>query len=365
MSIPRKLKITVALIALVALFFSYCWILLGVVTILLLLSFGRIKEKKNFKFWLFFCGISFFPCLFIRTYEIFHLSLLVFCRSVILYLAILTITENINLNSTDKYFTKIIGKRLSILLTISFNLMPVLRNILVRNYALFYLRRSHNQKKLHLLFRYALSIFRQGIETADACAENMLLIHKVSAPHVVIITGDTLSGKTTLLTNFITQFKSKSWPVTGIVAPSTILNNRRSTIYVQDVRTNEQKLLASREEKLSDHVYDYGSFSFSKSGYEFASNALLSYVPGGIVVLDEFGPMEFAGIGYADEFKKLLDASVSALYVVVRKDILEKFCAEFNLVSYEIIFVKPERLSTEIIDCVERSNSILLSTEDR
>jgi nucleoside-triphosphatase THEP1 len=340
MASVRRLKIIFALVAFVALFISN-FVAQGITIILLLLiSFKRLCVLKTIKFWLGFILISFVPYLFLRSAEMLHLSTLVFCRSIILYLAFITIAENISTNQLSAFLPKIIGKQLAITLTLAFNLLPIIRHILLKNYGLFYLRNKINYPKYKQFCGYALSIFRQIINAANCCAENMLLSHEAKTPHIVIITGYRHCGKTSYALGLIKEFQAKNWPVSGIVAPSSMQNNRRSTIYVKNISTSEKKLLASRDLKIDDSIFNYGDFDFSASGYAYAKEALLNYTEGGIVFLDEFGPMELSKIGYANEFEKLTRANVSAIFVVVRREILDRFYERFSNLSFELIDTK-------------------------
>lgn len=333
----RKFKIIAALIALSALFTQNVVIHLIVITCLAAFSFKRLRELKAAKFWIVFGVIAFLPAVFIRSFEAFYLSMLVFCRSLILYLALMTITENININKVSNYLQKLFGDRVAATLTLALNLMPVIRHIVSRNYAVFYLRRINANAKCEGYIGFVVSIFRQIISAADCCAENMILTHQAAMPHISIITGLKHSGKTTLALNLIEQFKAKNWPVTGVIAPSLIENNRRSTIYVKNIQSGEEKLLASRDNIILDICYKYGGFNFSQSSYDFARQALLDHQPSGIVFLDEFGPLEFANLGYANEFKKLIKSDVSAVFIILREELLTRFTKEFNFQFCDLI----------------------------
>lgn len=336
----RKIKIILALLSFSVLFTTnIVWHGL-VVTGLLILTWRSFRELKNLKFWLVFLLFAFLPCIFIHTYQMFWLSCLVLCRSVIVYLALITIAKNINSDALSKNMSKIIGKRLTTILLLAFNLMPIVRNILIRNYALFYFKKTTNISRFKKTIAYVLAVLRQVLNAADCCAENMFLSQAATGPNITIITGAKHSGKTTLASTLIEKFKAKNWDVRGILAPSTMENNRRTTIYVMDIQTGEKKLLASRQENIADTAYTYGGFRFSQSGYQFATKSLLNYIPGSIVFLDEFGPLEFANMGHAADFKKLLCSNIAALYVVIREELIERFKTEFPDLIYDVIAVK-------------------------
>jgi len=354
----HKIKIGFALLSFAVLFTTnIVWHVLAI-GILSIFALRRLRELKNLKFWLVFLVLAFLPCVFIQTWQMFWLACLVLCRSIIIYLALITIAENINLNALNKNLPKIIGKRLAMIVVLAFNLMPMVRDILLKNYALFYFKKAANISLFKKTIAYVLAVFRQVINAADCCAENMFLSHVLASPKVIIISGEKHCGKTTYAAALMDEFKAKNWPVSGILAPSTIQNGRRNTIYVMDLQTDEKLLLASREDIVADKAYTYGGFSFSQSGYKFARNALLNHIPGSIVLLDEFGPLEFANMGHADEFKTLLKSDIAALYVVIRKELLGRFRLEFTDLVCDVIEVQAvETVSKEV------ENPILYQTQ--
>lgn len=341
MASARKIKTFFASIAFIALFTTSFAVQGVAIVMLLFISFRRLCELKTIKFWLVFILISFIPCLFLRSIDVLQLSTLVFCRSIILYLAVMIIAENISVHNIGACLQKIIGKQLALTLTLAFNLLPIIRHILLKNYGLFYLRKKTNCNKYQQFCGYALSILKQIINAANCCAENMLLAHNAKTPLIIIITGHKHSGKTTFALNLIKQFHAKNWPVSGIVAPSLMQQNRRSTIYVQNIKTGEKKLLASRDLNVDDAIFNYGNFNFSASGYAYAKAALLDYREKDIVFLDEFGPIELSKMGYAAEFEILARATnVSAIFVVVRKEILDRFYKNFPDLVFETIDIQ-------------------------
>jgi nucleoside-triphosphatase THEP1 len=339
MTFSPRLKIGVAILALVVLFFSNIALQVITIGLLLLISFRRFCRWQALKFWIILIAISCLPFLFIRTSEILHLSMLVCCRSVILYLAMMTIAENISTNKLNSHLPKIIGKKLTATLVLAFNFLPLIKHILIKNYGLFYLRSNANYPRYKQLISYVLTVFKQILNAAECCAENMFLEYKSKNLHVVFITGGKHCGKTTYALKQIEEFKARNWPVSGVVSPGLMQNDCRTTIYAKNIITDEEKLLASRNLKIDDVIVNYGGFSFSNAGYSHARDALNNYIPGGIVFFDEFGSMELARMGYVAEFEKLICANISAIFVVVREELLAKVIKLYKFNDFELIKV--------------------------
>jgi molybdopterin-guanine dinucleotide biosynthesis protein A len=142
-------------------------------------------------------------------------------------------------------------------------------------------------------------------------------------PEVILVTGQVNSGKTTHLEKLIATEKAKGLAVSGIIARGVFKNNQKIGYDVVDLVSGSSLPLARTGEFEGD--FKLGKFAFSSKAFTFAEKALLDYVPGGVVFLDEAGPLELGGKGYADCIRILLEANIQSLYIVVREDILEEF----------------------------------------
>jgi len=80
------------------------------------------------------------------------------------------------------------------------------------------------------------------------------------------------------------------------------------------------------------------NYSFNQAGFDFAEklakNAISRQIPH--FFLDEIGPLELQGKGFANIFRHLLRSKID-LTVAVRAHLLEKVCKEFNLADYKVI----------------------------
>lgn len=337
MSYLRKLKIISACLALIGLFSQNLVILLFLTLGCSIFSLKKFTDNKILTYILIFIGISFLPYLIFRENTYLLLTISFVCRSLILYFALQLLTENINFEKTRLLLIKFLGKNFTLALTLAFNLLPLIKHLLRKNHGLFYLKQQRKKNKLKQLICFALTIFRQIIHTAESCAENLILLEQGKQPQIILLTGPKHSGKTTYALELVTKFRNNNWPVSGILAPSTLHNNRRSTIYVTDLATNTKRLLASRELKIENIAYEYGGFNFAQAGLEFARQALKNTNKNDIVFLDEYGPLEFANLGFADEFKQLTASNISAIFVIIREELVQRFLSYHNNLSCEII----------------------------
>lgn len=338
----RLMKICLAFLALFLLFVQNFAIQFGALVVLLPFAIKQWRDAKMLRFWLIFAAFSFWPCIFIRSMQTVEISAVAVCRAINFYLILRLITENINLTKMDYYLPKILGHRVSAAVILAFNLSSNLNRTTIRNYYLFRLKqKSQCASRVRLLKGFILALFRQVMGVADNCAENMILAHRLKhRPRVVIITGAKHSGKTTYATALVAQFKARKFPVSGILAPSEMQDGRRTSIWVESIKTGAALFLASRTRLVVDKVYEYGGFTFSQAGYDFARKELLNFAPRDLVFLDEFGVLEFAGLGYVHECQQLFDANIAALFIVIRKELVERFVTAYKLDNYEIIDIQ-------------------------
>jgi len=343
--ITPKLKIFVALASIALLFSKSVFILIFPAVSLFFLTYKKNISFKKIFFFTLASALFFLPCLILPTKLMLTISSLAILRSLIIYLAITIIAENIDSKKFIAGVANLAGKRFALLLSLTLNIVPTLQQILTINYGLYYLRCEKKGLRFKKMKAYGFSVFKQFLTTANSCAENMILDYKISKPLVVVISGGKHCGKTSFAEHLIEDFKSKNWPVSGILAPSTIENSVRASIYVKNIKTNETKLLASRTKSISDCKCVYGGFTFSQSALNFAETSLLDYTQGNIVFIDEVGPLELSGLGYANAFNALLSANISALFVVIRKPLVKKFLEEFNVDNYQIIDINANSLT--------------------
>ncbi|HOW27120.1 MAG TPA: nucleoside-triphosphatase [Elusimicrobiota bacterium] len=304
----------------------------------ILLNVGRFRENRSAKFYLSVSIISFLPYALIRRADILHLSLLLFFRSLTFYNTLLYLGENMDFARFHRYLSRGIGRQFSLSLSMALNLLPWMRRNTLESHALFVLRQRRPKRFLGYV-SFIKTILRQTIHTADQMAENLIMDGQSRGPALFIITGERQSGKTTLAANRAAEFLSRGWAVSGILAPGTIENGRRMTIRVRNIRSGEDRLLASRNGDVADVCDDYGGFRFSKTGLDFSLQALRETTPDDIVFVDEIGPLELQGKGHAPALRALLGRPPAALYLVVRLSLVESVVKYFRIENHTLIHI--------------------------
>jgi nucleoside-triphosphatase THEP1 len=112
--------------------------------------------------------------------------------------------------------------------------------------------------------------------------------------------------------------------LSGITAPAVYKGKEKIGYDIVNIADSRRKVLARKDKNFKDG-FSIGPYKFSEKGFNDARKILLDYKPSGFVFLDEAGPLELKGKGYADIIKQLLNSSIKRLYVVVRSSCLHEF----------------------------------------
>jgi nucleoside-triphosphatase THEP1 len=153
-----------------------------------------------------------------------------------------------------------------------------------------------------------------------AVIENNLL----HSNKIFILTGDKGSGKTTLLTELVKEFQIRELRVDGIISPVVYNESTRFGFDVVNIQNQNRTPLCrvSSEEK----CIKVGDFEFFEEGIRFGNDTLdlknLSRCK--LVIIDEVGPLELEGNGWAVSLDRIIDNLSCPLLLVVRENLFEK-----------------------------------------
>ena len=140
----------------------------------------------------------------------------------------------------------------------------------------------------------------------------------------VIVTGATGSGKTTLVQAVIERLRARGAHVAGILAPGHLADGRRTGFDIVNLATGERKPLAREEEHVTGRHPRWSRFAFSPDGLALGHAALGEDARGAdVVVIDEVGPFELSGGGWADALDALAATSSGAMLLVVREAVVD------------------------------------------
>ncbi|MCK9268935.1 MAG: nucleoside-triphosphatase [Bacteroidales bacterium] len=184
-----------------------------------------------------------------------------------------------------------------------------------------------------VLLRYPLRSLMRSLSQADT------LLAKFTAhankPKVVIITGEKHSGKTTFALHLVNYLKEKNIALGGFVAPGFFIDNRRASFEMQALATGEKLPLCSIHPGKGIRI---GPFYFDKetlkTGHQLLDPDQLGAAK--IVFIDEVGPLELKGDGWAAAIDKLMHHPRFTLVMVVRRSMTEQVINRWQLINVKI-----------------------------
>ena len=170
---------------------------------------------------------------------------------------------------------------------------------------------------------------------------------------IIIITGEQGSGKTTFLQEMIFELANNDVQIAGILAEGFWKNYERDYFELIDLKSKNRLLYCQRKPK--DGWEKLRHFYINPDGQKFGEAALdPGYLKNAdIVVIDEIGPFELKGKGWAKAIESILKGLPELTMVwVVRKSLLEEVASHFNiqpLKVYPVEEVCAENVASYII----------------
>ncbi|HNV03251.1 MAG TPA: nucleoside-triphosphatase [Vicinamibacterales bacterium] len=194
---------------------------------------------------------------------------------------------------------------------------------------------------------------RPGRVLADllAVADSLVLAHAPasSCRRVVLLTGPTGSGKTTMATEVVKRLRQAGVRVGGVLAPGLLADERRTGFDLLDIATGQRAGLARERPGPAARHAQWGRFSFLPDGLALGARAL---GPGAaasdVIVVDEVGPFELSGGGWAEALDALARGFPGALLLVARESVAEAVAARWGAAETIVCRVDgdaPERVA--------------------
>jgi nucleoside-triphosphatase THEP1 len=174
--------------------------------------------------------------------------------------------------------------------------------------------------------------------------ESLRQEHVAPGPRVLIISGDPGSGKTTLVRNLLQHTALQDSVLAGFTCTGVWESGERDRYYLETLGGTEKALLCDRDQPES--AFQSGPFHFRDAGISLGKTTLQqsAALHPDLVVIDEIGPLELEGLGWAPEIDTLSAVSQNMLWTV-RTVLLEQVVSKWP-VAYRIISVNDYNTKT-------------------
>ncbi|MCX5788836.1 MAG: DUF2478 domain-containing protein [Elusimicrobia bacterium] len=180
-------------------------------------------------------------------------------------------------------------------------------------------------------------VMRSPIESlAAAISRAPELLERLTQARVFIITGAHGGGKSDLVRDLAQALRAAGLSVGGIHAPGWWADGRRGGFDVIDLGSGETKPLCRKDGP--QEWEDQGCYRFSPEGLAFGLEALAGAGrrDADVVIVDEVGPFEVAGKGWAPGLDALAERKKPMVWVV-RKSLIEDVRLRWGIAKSRIV----------------------------
>jgi len=166
------------------------------------------------------------------------------------------------------------------------------------------------------------------------------------APRLLLLTGASGAGKTSLLQELVGILHQHEQKVAGVLCPGKMKNELRDSFEVLNIATGEQVPLGERI--AADGAK--GKFALSDDGLTVAKSALNPKTCriADVVIVDEVGPLELRGEGFHEALSPLLALPVAHVWVV-RPDLTEAVSRHWMVAEPMVVDANSENALDSIL----------------
>jgi nucleoside-triphosphatase THEP1 len=168
------------------------------------------------------------------------------------------------------------------------------------------------------------------VRLADAVYES----HEIPSENLIILTGETGSGKTTWAGEIVRALRNRGVKVGGVLATGLLTGARRSGFDITDLSTGRTVPLCREGDAGIGAEQRWSRFTFAREGLELGREALMVRGPSAdVIVVDEVGPLELTGGGWAESLDALAGHFRGQILVVARFAVVEAVRARWGGVT--------------------------------
>lgn len=149
--------------------------------------------------------------------------------------------------------------------------------------------------------------------------------------HIYLLTGEIHGGKTTFLSSLSLRLMKSDILLSGILSEGFFVGGRRSSYELVCLPGRSRIPLASAEPR--DGWFPYRRFHFNPEAFEVGAGIIREGLASdaSLIILDEVGPMELDGRGWAGTADLLAQHRATRQIWVVREGVIELVRKRWNI----------------------------------
>ena len=173
---------------------------------------------------------------------------------------------------------------------------------------------------------------------------------------VYIVTGEMGEGKTSFLQKLTETLKNKGIRVGGILAPRIMEGSTTAGYDILDIRSGDR---APFLRVINPEISGIDKFARFDEGYRVGLQALdpVNNTENNVILIDEAGPMELRGEGWAGQISELISQNKWQIILVVRKSLIDQVGSKFGIKDVMIIEVGDRDESKIVIEILNAANN--------
>jgi len=151
-------------------------------------------------------------------------------------------------------------------------------------------------------------------------------LQKIPFPSLFIIMGDSQSGKSKLLAEFVESARKNALPVDGVISEKHRINSLEWYHNLVRITTNERQQLNTMNEMQTD--IQVGRFFFYPKTIQWGCQQILESATSKYLIIDEFGILELRDEGFSPALKKI-EANFNGHLILTVRNQLEQHLEEY------------------------------------
>ncbi len=330
--------------------FNFNNILLSSIVVLLVAAFWILKYPKVLRplkrpgFWIFLLvttilSVLLFNSFAISKYEGWIIGAEMNLRAVIMILGFAVIGRELRNPEISKWFSRAGFNQLPVALELAFESLPAVI--------------AHMPGWKEITHK-PISSFNNYIHIAELQLKEQE-IRRHNHQKIIIITGEQSEGKTSFLEKIIPMLKQSGLGIYGFIAKAYFENGIKCGYMLHDIYSGSKTNIIQTED--FPGAIKFRRFFFNTEGIDKGRAILdseIDFDADNILIIDEIGPLELDGGGWAESINKLTTLSQYNMIWIVRKKLVEVVIKKWNLTDPIVIDISKKS--------VESANELIKET---